>query len=1630
MDAKMIEALLKQLNAQEKKKAGTVSPDYIAFLTDALETAKIIDKSKAFKDAFNAPMKDQFYLQVDKINKLYSGKLGLTGTAKEIESGDEVLADFRNEMVGLKNVSDMIGTADMNVGRQVREMYDNTLQRSRALEWKAKENTDRHAREADEKRVENQLEMIDQTRENWSENLGSNKNRIDKDSHETINYIIGAGNMIGTDDTVDNRAKSSLLNAVNRLQGFYYDHMMLPEQRHALRNITQAQDLQNYVTTTFTEVRSYLRNIEQSDPEKYDNFSGYLGEAEKKLGDDLKSVVNIVRYNTWTDWATAEYNAQKELDDYQKLGKQELMQKNGLKTDDQFYFQAMLETNEDYKKNPLNKGTMDLLGMDESLLPESVEINGKQRNLREELHELKASAYNLAAGSTAMYVPDKDGSPHYMNKQEIGSLTDQAFDLERKLGRFTKGLASAGIDLPEKEDIKGFESEVGKLSLSLTVAGHYIDNYANEDAKDTVRPFSMYELQGQMNPDLVRGALNGAAQMQDLTAEINEHYGPNSKSPRKEKLSPERLRMIGDMNTNIKNLTEEVMPNLLKSSSMEEGFFAPLTREQIREAGAAFTKTKDSIADYIRDVRERRDKNAVISEEENELYRAANDMYRYVSEKAKLLDYLDDDVKGKKLSDEIERFNDNEAARMQKEKESGQPVESRYDRDMINSLNYAMNCKTLMNEGKMIAPFLFEDPQSQRGMDLVGMKLTQKNIQDLRDREAEVTKVKWENGKRDLTGVPEYQNRFQQIGDREHIVQYATKNDWDQFEKVMQTSLNRLPDYLQNIEVTDKDGKKSTINVAQKLKDEVKSARQGEMDIANFMRNDFVDDLILRYDQSMNELDRDSLEYHMKSVRRNLNNAGFSVEAQEALSDDLDLPDGYNEGVIRENINTLFGEQDRTLKQNPLENAKLPVYGTRAKQEDYIDAKISTVRNNYDTTTIEGEQFYTTTANFRSSEFVARVPGEKYIDEVVSAVKGLSGAELDEALADERELRLNGAKEKEIQKARDAIEKMRGNLKVGNGKYKNAYDLMDSTTFDQPQTMASMADLQVMDYLTGVQVRDTDGLRMGFKKNADGNVEFAGLSAANTEKNRPFKTMSPADDKKLVQPEDMMVMTTGMYEKVSRWKKALDDPEQKGLTEDEKRIFGSLNENQMKGFKRRLNHLTNTIEDPGTTQYSDLRRKELSTNYGLDVKPGAIRVLTDEQFKEIKLHDLTVGKNEAAPKDKMTAAPRNLFDTMADLPRKCAEASADKFAARFSAPEEKRFGEGLNSITKGFFRDDKKKFDQQVNIHETMHHMIRTAELMGDAYEMNMNRKKEYGWHSIFGDSGAYTDVTDAFMKLNDTISANMKLAKDEKVYLQNHGAGFTPERKKEIEAFRAERLAHMQKLAKEQGQEIPEHLPPYDSDPNLYFKSLGAMDEVRDKMEKYMDKRKNPSTSFGKERYKAMMDMYNKLNRSIAEYATLTGDTSLSPRTVSAAPGKPYSVVYSNMYADRTEYEKTTPYYHKTELKRQAAFDATQRSIREMDLKRAARLAGAPMPKQEDFTMVDRQEMVVLSDREFEELKAAVPSKRQNGEHKKISLEELKDKEPKKENRKQLPKKEPEKVSEKDEVLINNKAIEPRKTK
>ena len=114
--------------------------------------------------------------------------------------------------------------------------------------------------------------------------------------------------------------------------------------------------------------------------------------------------------------------------------------------------------------------------------------------------------------------------------------------------------------------------------------------------------------------------------------------------------------------------------------------------------------------------------------------------------------------------------------------------------------------------------------------------------------------------------------------------------------------------------------------------------------------------------------------------------------------------------------------------------------------------------------------------------------------------------------------------------------------------------------------------------------------------------------------------------------------------------------------------------------------------------------------------------------------------------------------------------------------------------------------------------------------------------------------------------------------------------------------------------------------------------------------------------------------------------------------------------------------------LKKQAAFDKTAREIREGDLAMKGR-------QKDEMTMVDRHEMVVMSDEEFESLKAAAPSKQQNGERKKINIEVLNEQVPKKEKRvgsanKDSAKKDNAKAAgeQKEDILINNNVLKNKK--
>ena len=80
--------------------------------------------------------------------------------------------------------------------------------------------------------------------------------------------------------------------------------------------------------------------------------------------------------------------------------------------------------------------------------------------------------------------------------------------------------------------------------------------------------------------------------------------------------------------------------------------------------------------------------------------------------------------------------------------------------------------------------------------------------------------------------------------------------------------------------------------------------------------------------------------------------------------------------------------------------------------------------------------------------------------------------------------------------------------------------------------------------------------------------------------------------------------------------------------------------------------------------------------------------------------------------------------------------------------------------------------------------------------------------------------------------------------------------------------------------------------------------------------------------RYRAVMELYNRVNESIAFYAALTGDTTVVPMVAKEPDNAPYTSVVSEMYKDQKEYEMTTPYYYDTALKKQAEASGQKKSV------------------------------------------------------------------------------------------------------
>ena len=1660
MDYKELKTYVEKLNKEEKKKPDTYAKDYLDFLNRSLAYAVKIEKSKTLKEK-----KKIYYDQIEKINNAYkSGRLMNVEARENVYATSPAYISLQEAFGSLEGTMKDIWYADTSLtdaGTFGKELKAASMD---VLEKEVKEKEAEYIRSAQQKQIDQHTQLISEKREAFVETLHENNRmaRMDKEARENIDGALAQAYLISDAQMMDHAHKANLLNATSQLQDFYYNNLMFPEQRYQLNSIEKAQAMVKPIQDVFTETKDYLEKVKEEDPKAYQAVSDFLNGVDQNLLDDLNRVVQTTRYNIWADWETKSWEARKELDEYQKLGKQELMEKYGLVNDDQFYFQAMLESDKErFEHFPDRRDIMTVLAIDENTMPETVQMNDDLKkimnhitqnknhklpesvmpdadtvNLHELVREMKKAAVQAGVNTVAHYVPEKDGSTHFMNVQEIDSLEQDYEYLSNGLELLQTGAQTAGAEQKDLEKIgavrQGFDQEM----MNLYNAGNYIrDNLIAKEPDAEIRPFSMYELQGGFNPDYGDHMQHHVKDLNDDAKDLLDLYNDKETSSKTKKALKKSAELLNEALPAVNKLTEEVIPGLLKNKEGKEGVLTLLTKDRMQGLTEPFVQAQLSVRNYLNSIDERRQKGEEISIEESKVYDDMKKVYTRVSSKVNMLYFLHDNVAGDDMAKEIARFQD--------ARDQG-IADEEYSKEEVKELQYIMMCKNMLDNQQLYPQFLFEDPQSNRASSLVGLRMGRQNIVAVNEREEAINKIQWNlDGTRYLSSLPEYQIQNAQLGDRGNVTQYATFDDRKGFAKVVESSMKDMRKSLHFAKVKHKvtdpetgEEKVTTeeIDVEQRIRDFMEQNKDTPVidfglnaDGTGGMEKAFTPD----------ELATPSIRFFVRSVNRNLLNAGHGVEQQQTYIDDFtaNVPSGYNTGVAKQAMNMLASDLPGLMAPvYGYANASIPQYNSKADAEKTTDVVLMSEGKNYNATSND-DVFYTTTSDFRRSDFVGHfIYKAGNVDDIIKGFEGKSGAEIIEMLKADRNLQANPN-----QREDNVDVNLRNNLdqKINEKKEeqkeapkKTNSDIQKYDQFNKGKILASMADLQVMDYLTGIPLRQTQQLRMGFKKDKNGEPVLDSVSGANIYGVKPFADLSPDEEQNLIQPENMQVITKEMREKIGHW-------HDREFSKQESDYFMQLPKASQDRFLQRVDKLYNVILESEKEKFEDLETGGLRGS--ITTKPGKIRVLDREKFDDLLLDNLAVGKNSAPINRQSILNHKNIFDVLSDLPKDCAKAMADKAAARLTGVKETQTMRGSGYQT-SMQKLDKERietaYEKQFCARDTDRIMDRMMNNIGGRLvDVNTNRKKETVWHILTGNSARFDDIIETQQSVMEEIEHARKINAMEWVYKMNKGAfkkHFGEAGEKELQEALKEREEMKRKLQKEHGgaptrlewiqEEVPkkdkdgkEILDPQTNKPvmqtvsklvevkdvpekelgdnfsgmdlHVYHKALDKMDLLRTKMEKYLDKREGASSSFGKDRYEKILNAYNTLNRTMAEYAATTGDTRYSPREASLVNGK---LTYVNMYQNRTAFEMNTPDFVYTKLKAEAKQEMEQRKLDQRWNKNGE-------PDKSDWAEFDQFEIAeakrtVKTQAQIAQEKADAKEK-SKGEHNKITLDELKNK-------------------------------------
>ncbi|MCR4763120.1 MAG: hypothetical protein K5696_06290 [Lachnospiraceae bacterium] len=1211
---------------------------------------------------------------------------------------------------------------------------------------------------------------------------------------------------------------------------------------------------------------------------------------------------------------------------------------------------------------------------------------------------LKKQAMELAAKMSVYYEPDENGRTKLLNMDEIREL-DQAYRDLATESFMCEGWLPKGD--PRKAAFTALEKMCDERVTSLRAAAEYIEKNAPEyreaqpDQEHIVprtRAFSLYELQGGMNPEIDNNAVDTVAQFKEEMDAFE--MGLN-------KLSTKQLRQIDPIRAEYKtfareidNLYNNVIPDMLRMHPESSEFSKTVTRDKVQEALKEFEKATMAFiplrVDYDRRVSS---KNPPITKEEEAMYKTAQQLYLRVSEKWLAMNYLLD-RRAEELKQDIDRHNvqvDELREELKKFKDNQQLPEAQRKKDLqlkhdAKFLSWAMQLEDLYLNKKLIpAAFFEDDPSAGRSHLLSELRLTEKNIQDVQMRAFYLGAQKWdEKGKRDLGGVQEFQASLHQRNEfgTHTVMQYATKGKTS-VKEIMETALKTLPAKLRGKEfnaVIDEKfdatiGKfggyrrtyqKMTVEQAirfyydKKVRESTLTGKEefialdinnddihalGKCGFANvFAKEELEDNRTLLY--FVTDLNRallnagcchDTYDLHTDPYIPDGYNQGYAKIAAQALNDDLALRKSPEKGkIVLEDRNDQYGNKPAAnlLPETRLWEQTKFQYG-EARKEQAFDVVIASTEKNY-AEQVPGDktrEFYTTTKNFRSSSFVGFTSTS--VTEMPQYAQDMTAEELAQA---------------EIEVERYFYSDQTGkNKKIDP----STADVDDYRSYQDPTVLANAADLQVMGYLLGIPKYKADTLRIGFKLNAKGKPEVSNVLGTETD-DFLFSSLAP-DDPSLVSPDDMLVMTAEMAQKVLDWSEGRFDANERAVKESLMRLPAKARE----AFQKRLQVMAAKVRESEAYKdtFDDVISEEKKPGtpelLGLQTKRGIIRVLDRRDFNQLKMDDLAIGRNSGDYRTRETKPPVNIFDAVADLPKQSHLALMDKWAATWSGGKSKEFGHMPES--------DMGKSNWKRTIHEPMYErqfleserhrsLMKMKRMVGDVVRMDRNRKNESFFH---WDTGKYTDVLKAQEELDNaltlydldhtvkTAQATKQMIEQRRWELQKNDDYF--KRWKEVHDANRKIADENAKIfaknldIKDKSKHIPlkpylplpvrERLPEEEQVRNKKYvhdyRDLkpvkDAMLKLKKKLEIYLTARVNPSSEFGKMRYATMLKMYNDINNRLADYITYSGDTRDLPSTaklveIPPKDGQPvpddkkkYKIVYEPMM-EPAEWELRIP--------------------------------------------------------------------------------------------------------------------------